>query len=234
MRVGSSGRDDHVPEPEVAVDDGLRHGGRELRRESLPDLVDGGQLAGGVERPELGEPSHLTLEVVPRAREGGEGGLGHVAGVDLGQHVDEILHQPAPRRHVLLEQRRKAIRDHLAVDEVHDVERDAEHRVVLADRPHRGDADARAAAARSAGVPRGRHRARISDTGGRGGRRRTNRSASRSIRKVKFERPSPTTRARSSPDPRPCSSMNARTLSSTRSGGCSSARASALVVDDVG
>ena len=62
--------------------------------------------------------------------------------MNLGEHVDEILHEPAPRRHVVLEERWKTICDHLAVDEVHDVERDAEHRVVLADRPHCGNADA--------------------------------------------------------------------------------------------
>ena len=59
-------------------------------------------------------------------------------------------------------------------------------------------------------------------SGGRGGRRSTNFSSPRSIRKLKFEPPpSPIRVASTGPAPRPCASRNASTLASTISGGWS-------------
>ena len=65
-------RDDHVPEPVVAVDDGGRGRLGQVRGEPRADLDDGGQVARAVDLPELGEPAHLPLEVAPGAHEVGD------------------------------------------------------------------------------------------------------------------------------------------------------------------
>ena len=124
------------------MDDSCRDGCRELRGEPPCRFVDRRQLAGSVQRPELGEPPYLTLEVDARAHERGERRLGEIGGVDLGEHRDEIVGKPCARVLALGERRRQAVGDHSPVDEVHDVERNAETVGVLADRAHHGDANA--------------------------------------------------------------------------------------------
>ena len=69
MRVGSFGRDHHVPEAVVAVHDGGRERVGDVLGQEAADLVDGGDLARLVDLPQLREAPHLALEVAAGPRE---------------------------------------------------------------------------------------------------------------------------------------------------------------------
>ncbi len=97
------------------------------------------ELTRLVDLPELVEASDLTLVVTPGPRERREAGCRHVGGVDLDERVDEVVAEKASRR-LAFEPRRQLVRRYVAVEVVHDVERDAEDALVLADRDDRRQA----------------------------------------------------------------------------------------------
>ena len=88
----------HVPEPEVAVHDGLRQSRRHGVREPGADVLDLRDLPRLVDLPELREAPHLPLVVAPGTRERREPGTAHVGGVDLDERVDQVVAEAAARR----------------------------------------------------------------------------------------------------------------------------------------
>ena len=98
-----------------------------------------GQLARLVDLPELREPPHLPLEVAARPRKRRELGQRDVGGVDLGERVDEVEAERVSRAGCL-EAGRKRLRDDVPVEVAHDVERHAEHGLVVADGDDLGQA----------------------------------------------------------------------------------------------
>ncbi len=133
--------DHHVPEAIIAVDDGCRQLFRNVRGEPVRDVDHLGQVARLVHLPELREPAYLARVVVPRSLERGQPGRGHVGRMDLDECVDEVVRQSAPRSGIAVQWRRQLCRDHVSVDVVHDVERNAEQGIVLAHGAAVRDAD---------------------------------------------------------------------------------------------
>jgi predicted ATPase/DNA-binding SARP family transcriptional activator len=155
--------DHDVAEAVVAVHD---RGGRAVghrRAQRLADLEAGRQLARGVDLPEPRPPAQLALEVAGRLAQGLEAARAPVDGVQLGQRVHELEAEAAAlgRR---VEVRRQRLADDRPDDLLHDVERRADHAVVLA---HREDPWNAHAAPRQAGLD-----ARLADHVVRGGRQR--------------------------------------------------------------
>ena len=118
--------------------DRRRHRIGDLGGEPARCLDDVGDLAGSVPGPELREPPHLPFEVVAGAHERREARRLHITPVNLGENGDHVLPQPAAGALVPRQRRWEPVRDDLPADEVHHVERHAEHTVVLADPTHRG------------------------------------------------------------------------------------------------
>jgi len=112
------------------VNDGRRQRLRDVLGQEASNLVNGGDLARLVDLPELREALHLPFEVAARSRERPE--LRSLRGVDLDERVDEVHAEREPRS-FRLEAAREFVRDHVAFEEAHDVERDADHGLVVAD-----------------------------------------------------------------------------------------------------
>ena len=108
-------------------------------REPGGDLFDVRQVPRLVDLPELRESPHLSLEVAARPRKGRELGQRDVGSVDLGERVDEVEAESVSRAE-LLEAGRKRLRDDVPVEVAHDVERHAEHGLVVADGDDLGQA----------------------------------------------------------------------------------------------
>ena len=132
MRARLVTSDHRVPEPEVAVHDGRGQRVRQRGGEAFADVVDLRELARLVDLPELGEAANLALVVAPRPRERDETRRRHVGRVDLHEGVDEVVSQRTAGR-LAFEPGRRLVRRHRPVELVHDVERDADHRLVVAD-----------------------------------------------------------------------------------------------------
>ena len=69
------------------------------------DLLDLRDLPCLVDVPQLGEPPHLALVVAPRPGERSEARRRDVGGVDLDEHVDEVVAETTART-LMLESRR--------------------------------------------------------------------------------------------------------------------------------
>ena len=121
--------------------DGVRQRLRQGRGEAPRHVDDGRDLPRRVDLPQLGEAAHLALEVAARPREHYETGVADVGRMDLDERVDELLSEPASSLRPL-EARREHGRDDVPVEEPHDVERHAEHVLVLADGDDRRQANA--------------------------------------------------------------------------------------------
>ena len=134
--------DQHVPQPEVAVDDGRGDGRRGVRPQAPRQLVHGGDAAGRVDGPELGEAAQLPLDVAARTPEADQSRLVAGDGVNLGEHVHELQPEGAAGGLVPVERARQLLLHDQAVDVRHDVERDTEHVRVVADREDRRNAHA--------------------------------------------------------------------------------------------
>ena len=130
-----------LPEPVVAVDDGERQRLGQRAGEPFADRLDVGEVARPVDLPQLREAAHLPLEIAALAHEVRDAGRVHVDRVDLDQRVDEIEPEPPPGA-LVLESGRQRVRHDVALEEVHDVERDADHALVLADGADHGEPDA--------------------------------------------------------------------------------------------
>jgi len=79
----------------------------------------------------LREAAHLPLEIAARTHEFRNARRADVGSVNLDERVDEV--EPEPTLRLLgLEPGRKRVGYHVAFEEVHDVERDPEHALVLA------------------------------------------------------------------------------------------------------
>ena len=100
--------------------------------ERVRHLVDVGELSRLVDLPEVGEAADLAIEVAARSLECGERGCRDVGGVDLDEGVDEVEPERVPRAG-RLEPGWELLGDHVPVEVAHDVERDADHAVVVAD-----------------------------------------------------------------------------------------------------
>ena len=134
------GRQQAVVEPVVAVDDGGRALLGDASRERVVDLVDHGQLAGLRLLPLAVPALELALDVALRAAEVAEADGVGVDGVDAGQHVGDLVARRGRGRSTSSVCAAVGVADHEALDEAHDVERRAVHRLVGAqpdDRRHR-------------------------------------------------------------------------------------------------
>ena len=164
--------------------------------------------------PELREAAHLALEVAARPDEVGDAGALHVDRVDLDQRVDEVEPERAARL-LGLEARRELVGDDVRVDVVHDVERDADHALVLADRADRRQADAvrseRELEARLADHVVRRRRQRRPRRAAEDEARVAALEQEREVRAAALADPA---RRVIGPEPSPCSSRNASTRSS--------------------
>ena len=112
---------------------------RHVVRQPRADGLDRRDVTRAVVLPQPEEAPQLALEVAGRLAEALEAGGPPVDGVDLDEAVDELLaHAPA----VLLavERRRDVLRDDVPVDALHDVERRADDRLVVAHREDLGHA----------------------------------------------------------------------------------------------
>ena len=76
------------------MDDGCGQSLRHVRGQPLPDVDDLGQVSRLVHLPELREPAHLALVVVPGSQERGQTGGVDVRGVDLHERVNEVVPFP--------------------------------------------------------------------------------------------------------------------------------------------
>ena len=94
------------------------------------DLVDRRQLAGLRVLPLRRPPLQLALDVALALGEVAEPDLVDVDGVQVGEHVDEVLAQPRPQLERQLGRRVLGAVEHDAVDEAHHVERRAVDRLV--------------------------------------------------------------------------------------------------------
>jgi hypothetical protein len=86
--------------------------------------------------PEAGEAAQLAVEVARRLAEAVEPARPPVGVVHLHERVDELLADRAPAGRVV-ERGGHGGRDHVALDQLHDVERRADHALVVARREHR-------------------------------------------------------------------------------------------------
>ena len=156
---------------------------RQVRGEPRSHLLDLRQFAGLVDLPELREPAHLALHVAAGARERGELVVRDVGGVDLHEGVDEVEAERVARL-LGLEARRQLARDHVPV-EVAASRRTGTPSTLSSSQTARMSASRPKPAARIAFCsPASRTMScAVGGSGGRGGRRRTNLSSPRSIRK---------------------------------------------------
>ena len=114
------------------MDDGERQRLGQRAGEVFTDRLDVPELARLVDLPQLREAPHLAFEIAALAHEVGNAGRAHVDRVDLDQRADEVEPEPPPG--VLgLEAGGQRVGYHAPVEEVHDIERDADHALVLAD-----------------------------------------------------------------------------------------------------
>ncbi len=130
-----------LPEPVVAVDDGERQRLGHRAGEPFADRLDVGEIPRLVDLPQLRKAAYLPLEIAALAHEVGDARRAHVDGVDLDEGVDEVEPEPPPGA-LGLEAGRQLVCHHMAFEEVHDVERDADHALVLADGADYGQPDA--------------------------------------------------------------------------------------------
>ena len=124
-----------VAEAVVAVHEGRGPGLRAVLGQPGRHFVQRGDLARGVVLPEAAEAPQLALEVARRLAVALQAAGAPVDVVDLDQRVDQLLADP-----LRLEAVRQRVGQHVALDQLHDVERDAEQRVVVAGREDLRDA----------------------------------------------------------------------------------------------
>ena len=104
------------------------------------DALDGGQIARAVVLPQPAEAPQLALEVaLGPGREVRQAGARQSTRVHLDERVDELLADP-PALGRRVERGRHARRHDVARDALHDVERRADQRRVVADGEHGGNA----------------------------------------------------------------------------------------------
>ena len=130
--ISPAGREDHVVEPVVAVDDRRRPLLGDPGRETLVDLVDGRQLAGLGLLPLTLPAPELPLDVGLLASQVAEPDLVGIDLVDRDQRVDDALADRPPLVLVELLGVLGGAQDR-PLDEPHHVEGRAVHRFVLAE-----------------------------------------------------------------------------------------------------
>ena len=121
------------------MDDGRCERLGDLLGEEARHVVDVGELARLIDLPEVREAANLAFEVAAGSPERGERGGRHIGGVDLGERVDEVEPERVSRVRCF-EPWWELLGDHVPVEVAHDVERDADHALVVADRDDVGEA----------------------------------------------------------------------------------------------